>query len=270
MQRIIDSHCHIYPDAIAQKAVNSIDAFYDGLPCEHYNGTCQNLIDAGSAVGVSHYVVCSVATTFKQVSHINQFIARSVAQSGGAMTGLGALHPDSLDQAKDIEELISLGLKGIKMHPDTQKFNADDPRAMRIYEACEGRIPVCIHTGDYRYDYSNPNRVERVLKAFPKLQLVAPHLGGWSVWEEAMRVLSPYPNIIVDTSSSFYYMKPEMATEIIHAFGAERVLFGTDYPIWPHRPEIDYLLSLNLSPEEYEMIFWQNTANLYGIRFDAQ
>ena len=40
-----------------------------------------------------------------------------------------------------------------------------------------------MHTGDYRYDNSNPNRVLPVLKAYPKLTLIGAHFGGWSVWE---------------------------------------------------------------------------------------
>lgn len=270
MQRIIDSHCHIYPGSIAQKAVVAIDRFYDGLPCEHHDGTCECLVRTGNASGISHFIVHSVATTPEQVSSINHFISRSVSQSNGAMTGLGTMHLDSPDIHADIREIISLGLKGVKMHPDFQKFHADDAKAMHIYEHCEEYgLPVLIHTGDYRYDYSNPDRIANVLRAFPALKLIGAHFAGWSVWDEAADKLSQFPNLIVDTCSSLHWLKPERARELIELYGTDRVLFATDYPIWPQKNEIEYLLSLGFSDDDYERIFWKNTADLFGIVFDS-
>lgn len=269
MQRIIDSHCHIYPDAIALKAVKSIDRFYDGLPCEHHDGTCACLVRTGYAAGISHFIVHSVATTPEQVSSINHFIAHSVLLSGGCMTGLGTIHPESADIQSDIDELIALGLKGVKMHPDFQRFHADDPKAMKIYALCEERdLPILVHTGDYRYDFSNPERIARVLKAFPKLKMIGAHFGGWSVWDHAAEMLPEYPNFIVDTCSSLHWLKPERTHQLIDLYGDHRVLFATDYPIWPQREEIDYLLNLGLPEESYERIFWKNTADLFKISFD--
>lgn len=267
MRRIIDSHCHIYPDAIAERAAKSIDVFYDGLPGDHHDGKCSTLVRTGNAAGISHFIVHSVATTPHHSSSINHFIAGSVAESNGTMTGLGAIHQDSPDLRRDIQEIINLGLKGVKLHPDIQQFEADDPRAMRIYELCEGRLPVLIHAGDHRYDYSNPDRIANIVRTFPGLKLIAAHFGGWSVWDEAAEKLPQFPNLYVDTCSSLYWLKPERTRALIRLYGADRVCFATDYPIWPQKNEIDYLLSLNLTDSEYESIFWKNTARLFDINF---
>ena len=267
--RIIDSHCHIYPERIAPTAVEAVEKFYDYLPRQPWDGTVEDLVRSGNAAGITHFIVFSVATNPRQVSIINHFIARSVENSSGCMTGLGAMHLDSDDYARDLAEIESLGLKGVKLHPDIQHFCADDPRAMEIYALCEGRLPVCIHAGDKRYDYSNPERMCRILEKFPRLQLIAAHMGGWSVWEEAAERLSAYPNVLVDCSSSLYWLKPETAERLIRLYGSERVLFGTDYPFWPQDHEISDLLALNLNKEEFENIFWRNAARLYGLHFDG-
>ena len=69
----------------------------------------------------------------------------------------------------------------MKLHPDIQAFALDDPRALKIFELCEREnVPALLHTGDYRYDYSNPNRLLPVLKAYPSLTVIGAHLGGWS------------------------------------------------------------------------------------------
>ena len=261
---IIDSHCHIYPDKIALKAVASVDRFYDGLPAEPYDGTTGTLRRSGAEAGISRFVVHSVATSPTQVSHINRFIADFVRESEGAFIGLGALHPDSETLRQDVEELTALGLRGIKIHPDFQRFEADSPKAFRLYELAEEYgLPVLIHTGDHRYDYSNPERMAQVLKAFPSLRIVGAHFGGWSVWDRAEALLPAFPNLMVDTSSSFHWMSPERALRIIRAFGADRVMFGTDYPMWPQKPEINFLNTLPLTEEEKEKILWKNAAALY-------
>ena len=269
MKTIIDAHCHIYPDGIARKAVQAVDRFYDGLPADHHDGTVATLVKSGAAAGISRFVVHSVATSAHQVSSINRFIAGAMQASDGAFIGMGTMHLDSDDLERDFRELQSLGLKGVKLHPDIQRFNADDPRAMRIYALCEDAgLPVCVHTGDYRYDYSNPPRIVNILRAFPRLKFIGAHFGGWSVWEEAARQLSDFDNIVVDSSSSFYALRPEQAKALIRVWTPGRVLFGTDYPLWPQRPDIDYLLWLELADDDYEQIFWKNTAELFGLSLD--
>ena len=266
MYRIFDAHCHIYPEAIAQRAVEGIDSFYGGLPFDHCDGTTGTLLRLGREAGISHFLVHSVATTPHQVSSINRFIAAEAARSEGAFTGLGTLHPASDHLEQDFSELLSLGLNGVKLHPDVQRFEADSPQAMPIYQLCQDAgLPVLVHTGDHRFDYSNPNRILPILRAFPRLKFVGAHLGGWSVWEDAFTLLSGFENIFVDTSSSFYWLGPDKGRDLIRRWGVHRVLFGTDYPMWFPAPEIRHLLDLNLSNEEYRLIFWSNAEKVFGL-----
>ena len=120
MEKIINAHCHIYPEKIADKAVLGIRNFYD-LDMS-LNGTIEDLIQDGNKIGVSHFLVHSVATTPSQVKSINEFIADSVKQYPDLFTGFGTLHPDSSDIQSDFDYLIELGLKGVKLHPDFQQF----------------------------------------------------------------------------------------------------------------------------------------------------
>jgi predicted TIM-barrel fold metal-dependent hydrolase len=264
MSRIIDCHCHIYPDAIAERAVAGTSGFYD-LPSV-YNGKTAQLYRLGEQLGIDHYVVFSVATTPHQTRSINEFIAQEVAQSRGRMTGLGTVHPDSRNLEGDIDHLIELGLKGVKLHADIQAIAADDLRCMKIYEICQKKgLPMLLHTGDHRFNYSNPARIARVLEAFPELTVIGAHLGGWSVWEEAEHDLPRYANFYVDCSSSMYALSAEKTCEIIRAYGADRVLYGTDFPMWPMETELERFYALDLTEEEREMILHRNAERLFGI-----
>ena len=261
--KIIDAHCHIYPDKIAQKASDSTGTFYD-LPSS-LDGRISTLLEHGERAGIEHFVVQSVATTPAQVSSINRFIATSVAESNGRFTGLGTLHPDSENVEADVDEIIRLGLKGVKLHPDIQRFKIDDYRMLRIYELCEGRLPLLIHTGDNRYDYSNPNRMMPILDIYKNLTVIGAHFGGWSIWEEATEKLSKYENFLVDCSSSLYALTPERAKELIMTYGTKRVLFGTDYPLWAPETEIERFMQIDLTDEERKDILYRNAADLFGI-----
>ncbi len=260
---IIDSHCHIYPDKIAERAVEGIGKFYDLPMC--YDGRYSTLTEEGAKNGVKHYVIFSVATTPHQVHSINTFIADTVRNSNGLMTGLGTLHPDSEDIEGDIAEIISLGLKGVKMHPDFQKFQIDDKKCYKIYEMCQGKMPVLLHTGDSRYDYSNPDRMKKVLEAFPDLTVIGAHFGGWSCWKEAAETLNPYKNFYVDCSSSFNWLTAVESREIVRLYGADRVLFATDFPMWNYENECERFALMNLTDEESRLILYRNALDLFSI-----
>jgi predicted TIM-barrel fold metal-dependent hydrolase len=261
---IIDSHCHIYPDKIADKAVDAIGEFYN--LSMHYDGRYSTLVKHGAEIGCKHYVVFSVATTPKQVNSINKYIAETVKSSDGLLTGLGTLHPDSDTVKEEIDEIISLGLKGVKMHPDFQKFHIDDKKCYKIYEICQAKkLPVLLHTGDSRYNYSNPGRMKNVLDDFPDLIVIGAHFGGWSCWHEASEVLSSYSNFYVDCSSSFHWLTTDESRDIVRGYGADRVLFATDFPMWNNKTEIDHFFNMGLTEEENRLILYKNAVRLFGI-----
>ncbi|MBQ9545600.1 MAG: amidohydrolase family protein [Clostridia bacterium] len=263
MTKIIDCHCHVYPDKIALKAAEAIGRFYS-IDMD-MDGTLATLKAEAKKAGITHCVVFSVATKPSQTDSINSFIADTVAASGGTMTGLGTLHPDSPDLKGDVERIISLGLKGVKLHPDIQGFKIDDYRCLKIYELCEGRLPVLLHTGDKRYDYSNPNRLKPVLEIFKGLTVIGAHFGGWSIWEEATEELYGYENLLVDCSSSLYALTPEKATELVRKYGAEKVLFGIDFPMWRPKDEVERFNKLDLTDEERELILHRNAEKVFSI-----
>ena len=266
MHPIVDCHCHVYPEKIAAKAVESIGKFYDiSMDC---SGTVSDMIKAESKAGVTHCIVFSVATKPAQIQSINNFIAEEVKNSNGFMTGLGTLHPDSTDIEGDIEHLMSLGLKGVKFHPDFQEFAIDEDRAVRIYEICEKKgLPVLFHTGDSRYKFSNPENVEPILKRFKKLTVIGAHLGGWSIWDKAVDTLSKYDNFYVDCSSALYAITPEKAKEVIRKYGAEKVMFATDFPMWNPSEELERFYAIGLTPEENEQILYKTAVKMFDLSF---
>ncbi|MBQ7726069.1 MAG: amidohydrolase [Clostridia bacterium] len=261
---VTDAHCHIYPDRIAPLAVAGTDRFYGEKSL--YKGTVTDLLEKGEQAGIDRFVVQSVATTPHQVKSINEFIAAEVAAHPGKLIGLGTLHPDSADQAGDMEHLRELGLHGVKLHPDIQQFKIDDYRCLKIYELCERYgLPILMHTGDKRFDYSNPNRLLPVLKIYTNLTVIGAHFGGWSVWEQAVEAFGDLQNLYVDCSSTFPFTDRETFGKLLTYYGAGRVLFGTDYPMWSQKRELENLLSLGLSDEDLQQILNTNVSTIFHL-----
>ncbi len=263
MYPIIDCHCHIYPEKVAYKAVQGIGSFYD-IPM-NYDGKLETLLKENEANGVVHSIIFSVATKPEQSRSINKFISDNVNANPQRFTGLGAIHPDTQDAKGDVEDVIAHGLKGIKLHHDFQHVALDDPRCLKIYELCEGKLPVLFHTGDKRYDFSNPDRLERVLKLFPNLTIIGAHFGGYSLWNRVMEKLGGYKNLFVDCSSSLAFMSPEKGKELVRFFGADKVIFGTDFPMWSIGEEIARVEALGLNEEEKQKIYYKNALSLFSI-----
>ena len=260
---IIDMHAHIFPHKISAKATLSIGKFYD-IDMAHSVGETERLLQSEAQIGTKRSLVCSVATTPKQVVSINDFISEECGKHP-ELYGFASLHGDYEDIAGEVDRIISLGLHGVKLHSDFQKTALDSPKSYRIYEAIEGRLPVLVHMGDYRHDYSHPTMLVKVMRDFPKLKVLASHLGGFAAWDEAEAVLRGSDNIRFDTSSAVCLMSPERAIRLIRHYGVERCMFGTDFPMWDPKQEAERLLSLGFTFEEYQRLFAGNAKEFLNI-----
>ncbi len=259
--QVIDCHAHIYHPKLAPRAVKGVGAFYDvPMAC---GGTVGELLSMTQASPIKRFVVNVVALNVKSVSKLNDFIAAE-CQAHPELIGLGTLHPDMPHPEEEIERIISLGLQGIKLHPDTQQFEADNDRAMKLYEMIEGRLPLLIHSGDYRYDFSHPRRIAHIADSFPKLTMIAAHLGGWSIFEEAVPYMKDR-QCYMDISSVMPFVKPDKVLEYIRMYGADRLLFGSDFPMWHPVSEYEQFMQLPLTEEEQEKILWKNAADIFHI-----
>lgn len=261
--KIIDFHAHIFPDKIAKKATENIGHFY-GIEMSG-SGSVNSLIKSAEEFNVEKFVVHSTATTHHQVSAINDFIFSKISNEK-RFIGFMTLHPDMTKE--EIDEAITLnverGMRGIKLHPDFQRFYVDDKNAYKIYECAEGRLPILFHAGDSRYEFSEPKRIANIAREFPSLTVIAAHLGGYSRWNE-VSVYENLQNVYFDSSSSSYFISPQDNADIIRMLGIDRVFFGTDFPMWNFKGEIERISSLPLSEEEFEKLFYKNAVNFFEL-----
>lgn len=258
---VIDAHAHIYPHKIAERAVDSVGDFY--LVPMAGKGTSEDLLTAMDTSPITNFIVHSVAMKAEQTESINSFIAQQ-CDLHPEFIGFMGMHQDYAEKEAEVERAVSLGLRGVKIHPDSQKVDLDDPRMMDLYEIIEGRLPVIIHTGDYRYDYSHPRRMKHVLQTFPNLVVNAAHFGGWSLFDIAVDNLKE-ENCFFDASSSMAFLGNRRTRELVHTYGVDRVMFGSDFPMWDPTSEFERFTSCGFTEDELEKLLWKNAERFLGF-----
>ncbi len=260
-QKIIDSHTHIYPPAIADRATQSLGQFYDF--CVHGKGTYDDLEEQANACGVSGFFLLAVATNAHQVQKVNDHVAQAVALSrahGFETAGFAGMHQDYTDFEAELQRCREMGLCGVKIHPDIQRMDLESKQMYALCEVMEGKMPLFLHMGDARpeYRYSAPAKLAKLLCRFPRLTVVAAHFGGYMAWEEAESCLFGAPNVWYDTSSALWAMSPERACELIERCGYDRVMFGSDYPVYNLGAYLELFNRLDLDSERRDAILYGN------------
>lgn len=268
MYKVFDIHTHTYPEAIANKAVVNLAKFYDFIVDR--NGTYRDLESQAAENGVSGFLLFSVATNPNQVQKVNDSIAALAQKSreeGYQAVGFAGIHQDFPDFEAEITRVEALGLRGVKIHPDIQSVDIDDPRMIKLCSIIEGRMPLYLHMGDNRpqYRYSEAKKLVKILDMFPRLEVVAAHLGGYQAWDEAEKHLAGRPNVWYDTSSALWAMTTERAEHMIKILGSDRVMFGTDYPVKSTKDELERFFKINLTDQQRSDILYNNAARFLKL-----
>ena len=281
---IVDIHTHTFPDKIAARTVDKLQSMSHTHPFT--DGSVQALRASMAAAGVDRSVVVPVATNAHQVPHVND-ASIALNEQGGGVLSFGCMHPDFDGWKTELSRLSENGVKGIKLHPVYQEVYFDDPRFLRILDRCaEVGLLVLTHAGrDVGFpdaaDYVSPQRIASAMRQTDSVTLICAHMGGWRQWDDVERLL-PGAGVYLDTSFALGQMTPngdgyyptseslQLLSEaqfirIVRAFGAERVLFGTDSPWGGQAESLRRFRALPLTDAESAAILGGNAQKLLGL-----
>ena len=210
-------------------------------------------------------------------SEVNQFITNYVKEDPKRLIPCGSVHPcHSSNVQRDMEEIVRMGIRMIKIHPPHQLLYPNDylngvKELGVIYRVAEANgIPVMIHTGTSifpgaRNKYGNPIYVDDVAVDFPNLRILLAH-GGRPLWmAEAFFLVRRHANVFLDISGippkTLLKSFPRLE-EIAH-----KTLFGTDWP-GPGVPEIATNLNdfraLNISDAAKQTILSKTALEIWS------
>ena len=263
---IIDFHSHCFPDALAPRAIGKLAETVSVLNvAPSTDGTAGGLISRMRATGIDRSVVCNIATNPRQMTKVNDF-AISLAKYE-ELFPLGSLHPHGEGLEDELDRLISHRITGIKLHPDYMQTDIDSPDFDKIFELCQAKnVFVITHAGldpvSPDHMHCTPSQMARVLDKFPKLKLVAAHMGGFHCEEETLSHLCGR-DVYLDTSLITH--RPDLCPHIhsiLKNHDPRRLLFATDTPWTKGEEEIAAIQSAPLSQEIKDMIFSGNAVKL--------
>lgn len=262
---LIDFHTHAYPDKLAERTVKrlgeegNVEYFTDGTVCDLEKRMTDESVD--------FFVLQHIAVTPKHEKNVNIFALQT---NVGNKFSFGSVHPYSETWEQSLNELKKSGIKGVKFHNEYQNFYVDDKKAYSVYETCEklGLI-MMFHGGAdiaFKPPYKcSPESFARVAKTFPRANFVFAHLGGLHTQKESVTHLAPLKNVYTDTAFSSQNYTASQGREIVNAFGAGRVLFGSDCPWDTPRRTVEYIKTLKLDKVDEEKIFSENARGLLDI-----
>lgn len=264
--KIIDFHTHIFPDALAGRAMEALKKNAKGEYMPVHDFTLKGLIAAMDGFGIDVSVVMPVAT---KPGHSIKNLEWGREIASDRIVPFAGLFPDENWKA-NVDAAVSMGYKGIKLHPEYQNFIVDDPEMIKKYDyALNKGLIILFHAG---YDpigkepfKSNPKMFKRVLRELRGGTIVAAHLGGQQQWAEVEDELAG-EDIYLDTSMGTEYYGKDRFKSILAAHGDDKILFATDSPWSDAGVEIADLKAWGIPQESLEKIFHSNAEKLLNIR----
>ncbi len=258
--RYIDFHTHIFPDRIAEEALQRLSE-HSGQYRPRTDATLGGLLRSMDRAGVRLSVVASIATRPSQMIPIFQFACNIRSDR---VYPLVSFHPENPLQEVEtlLQAAIKEGIHGVKLHPMYQGFYIDEKRMYPFYEIVNSMgMFLMFHSGfDIAFPGNRQADVERVKKVamdFPQMTIISTHMGGWHQWDR-LGLLSRCENVYIETSMTVTETGRETFRRLLLQFPVDRVLFGTDSPWTDQREQIEEILAIDIPDEYKERILFRN------------
>jgi hypothetical protein len=113
---------------------------------------------------------------------------------------------------------------------------------------------------------ATPDMLYTLITAFPDLKLVCAHWGGGLPFYALMpEVKAALQNVYFDTAASPFLYTPQVYAQVAQLVGADKILFGSDFPLIPQRRFLKEITALDLPEETKNKILAGNAKKLLGL-----
>ncbi len=273
---IIDFHTHIFPPVVKERREEFLD---DPLFRLLYSSndakiiTAEELISSMDQNGIEKSVTFGFPWKDKERYRMhNDYIIESVNRFSERICGFCCFYPDK-NVEKEVERCLNEGLKGVG---EIGFYDSDITPEIRdslkgIMEICRERdFPFLLHTNEpvgHRYPGKSPMTLSGLynfLRAYPENKIVLAHWGGGIFFYGLMKkeVKEVLKNVWFDTAASPYLYKKDVYTIASYIVGADRILFGSDYPLISPSRYFKEMEEAGISSEEVEKITSKNALRL--------
>jgi len=279
---IIDFHTHVFSPQIKKNRSKYIDddpsfaMIYSQSDAKM--ATADELISSMDKDGVDISVIVNYGwTTHELCVETNDYILESIARYPDRLIGFCSVQPNSYEAAIDeIERCVKGGIKGVgEMRPDIQLLDLLDEEVMKPFTEVIARHQLILLTHASEpvgHDYPGkgsitPDMLYPFITSYPDLTIVCAHWGGglpfYALIPEVQKAMA---NVFFDTAASPFLYSPQVYNQVTRLVGADKILFGSDYPLMPQSRLLKEIDSLELPEESKNLILSGNARRLLGIK----
>jgi len=278
---IIDFHTHVFPPRVKQKRSQYIERdpcfalLYDKK--EAKIATAEELIESMDRADIDASVIVNLGwMTHELCVETNDYILESTARYPKRLIGFCTVQPQSLDAAiAEIERCARGGARGIgEMRPDIQLLDLEDESIITPFmEAIkQHRLILLTHTSEpVGHDYPGkgiitPDVLYPFITHHPEVTIVCAHWGGglpfYALMPEVPKALQ---NVYFDTAASPFLYQPQIYALASQLVGADKILFGSDYPLLPQTRLLQEINATTLTDDEKSLIAGENARKLLEL-----
>lgn len=190
------------------------------------------------------------------------------------MLPIATVHPyDGQDALDELARVAARGVKVLKLHPHTQKFDAADPRVLALVRKA-GELGVVVLFDNANILPGDNERLFNVAIQAPKTKFLFAHMGGMNFrfWNILALVRTTekffFDNMYFDISATVILAADSPIEDefvwTLRNVGIDHVVLGSDYPQIPLGKTVDALRRLGLSDDEQAKIRVENALRLFG------
>lgn len=226
----IDAHIHILPDAVHEANPDSEDAWLHA-DLRQYREMMDALnIEKAVIMPLNDPWLMSMEFTISAV-HQNLFdMKKRYPGKFYAFADVDTRNTPAESVDAICKAIDEYGLDGIKLHANNTGVTVDSEYNQAIFAFAQERgIPVAIHSyPNSEDDFCAAERIVRVMEQYPNLIVIVSHMGAYQ-WETILltRAYVDISAILPDYVRTYGVQK---TNEILRRFGADRLIFATDYP----------------------------------------
>lgn len=193
-------------------------------------------------------------------------VLRECSTLSGVLYPFGSVDPQSADYLKRFGDLLEQPIYGLKFHSDLQGLPLDSPRLanmMTVLQDSRRRLPVYLHTGNFPIypPLESPwyRALPELVGGFPDVTFICGH-AGWEDPAAALACAKKHENLLIETS----WQPASAIRNLCDEIGPERLLFGSDYPLFSQKRALRNLRKA-LTLREFELVSNENGQDLLSL-----
>jgi len=260
---IVDMHTHPVNDHAGRPFTDEQREFFKNrfgywIPFE---ATPEEQVNIMRRENISKAVIFDAGVlTLEEARETNNWIA-SVTERYPELIGFAITPTDGCEGTR---ELLEEAIKRLKLKGIGELFPSQNLNGLQLVFEVASKLDVPVMLDDYDWDLHS-NWLMEILPSFPELKLVIPHMGH--SFPQVIKIVNDFRNVYADISMEIHYFEAR-AAKVITEIGADKFLFGSDFPgtCWTPHDDIIRTERLPLGKKDIEKIMGLNAKNLLNLQ----